>query len=54
MSKQGKTKLADMSEAEFESAVPFEKFSAPDKRKVVDLLFSNEDVLIFLYEVLFP
>jgi hypothetical protein len=31
-----------------------EEFGAPERRKVIDKLMSNENVLLFLYDKMFP
>lgn len=46
-----KNKLPDVEKAH---QIDISQFSDGDKRKVIDRLMSNENVLLFLYDKLFP
>ncbi len=46
-----KGKLSQVSPA---ASIDINIFSQADRRKVIDLLLANENVLLFLYEKIFP
>lgn len=51
---KNKSKSSRTKDDSLDAAIKSGDFTAADKRKVIDLLMSNENVLLFLYEKLFP
>jgi len=51
---KSRAKSSKSKDDSLDAAIKSGDFTAADKRKVIDLLMSNENVLLFLYEKLFP
>lgn len=46
--------LNNKTREEIDFEIPFDKFTSKDKVKLVELLYSNERVMMYIYDQLFP